>query len=74
MGRDLQGGLQVGDPPDVVTGADTPEERERRAAKLREQIERELHAQPGPPEQQPGESEHAYVERLMREKRAREKG
>jgi len=54
--------------------SDTPEERERRAARLRERIERELHAPPGPPEQQPGESENAYVERLMREKRARKKG
>ena len=57
-----------------MTAADTPEERKRRAAKLREQIEHELHGPPGPPEQQPGESENAYVERLMREKRAREKG
>lgn len=57
-----------------MTAADTPEERKRRAARLREEIERELHAPPGPPEQQPGESENAYAERLMREKRAREKG
>ena len=57
-----------------MTAADTPEERKRRAARLREEIERELHAPPGPPEQEPGESENAYVERLMREKRAREKG
>ena len=56
-----------------MTAADTPEERKRRAEKLREEIERELHAPPGPPEQQPGESELAYAERLMREKRAREK-
>jgi hypothetical protein len=57
-----------------VTAADTPEERKARAERLREEIERELHAPPGPPEQQPGESENAYAERLMREKRAREKG
>ena len=57
-----------------MTSSDIPEERKRRAAKLREEIERELHAPPGPPEQQPGESENAYVERLMREKRDREKG
>ena len=57
-----------------MTAADTPEERKARAARLREEIERELHAPPGPPEQQPGESENAYAERLMREKRAREKG
>lgn len=55
---------------------DTPEERkerERRAAELREEIEQELHGPPGPRERQPGESLNAYVQRRMREERARKR-
>jgi hypothetical protein len=57
-----------------VTTEDTAEERERRADELREEIEHELHAPPGPVERQPGESLNAYVQRRMREERKSKDG